>query len=188
MKEQDKAAANLKHLEVQKNIGDTTVTAKVSPCSWMYDGYGLQISVALTSGGTATIHRKQIAFEAATEADVRTLLEGVRVLPCTKCGKPTFDPKTVETRESTECEACVKAAFDAEFEKGQVEERKKIAALDAKQKAKGFTHRIDGWVHPESGGDHPVSFYMTKPTVQQIRGDLRKLGSMVESDFAIVTL
>lgn len=44
-------------------IGAATLTATVSPCSWMYPGHGLQIQIQLApNGGTAFLHSKGKAF------------------------------------------------------------------------------------------------------------------------------
>ena len=82
-------------------IGAATLTATVSPCSWMYPNYGLQIQIRIESTGeTALLLNKSLPFTEATEDDVRTMLASVRIVRCPRCESPAFDPATVVTNSS----------------------------------------------------------------------------------------
>ncbi|ABO59819.1 hypothetical protein Bcep1808_6932 (plasmid) [Burkholderia vietnamiensis G4] len=186
---EEKRMVNLKNVKVVRSIGGVELAATVDPCSWMYPGYGLQISVMMDGGGKAHLNQKSLAFEQATESDVKTLLEGVRIVPCKQCSKPAFDPTSVSTNREGECESCFMAKLNAEFAASQEKERKKLAKLDAKYKRQGFTHRVDAWIHPSGGGDdRQVSYYMTDPTDEQIKKELKKSGSCVLDDYKVIPL
>lgn len=43
--------------------------------------------------------------------------------------------------------------FDELLKIEQAKEDKRMLRVDVKQKAKGFTHKVSGWVHPKNGGD-----------------------------------
>lgn len=66
-------------------------------------------------------------------------------------------------------------AFDKELQKAQLAEQEKLAALDRKHRARGFTHRVDAWVHAD-GGDQQVSMWMCDPTEATIRSELLREG------------
>lgn len=67
----------------------------------------------------------------------------------------------------------------------------KIAAEDDRQnhdaKKKGFTHRFNGWIHPTSGDDRQVSYYIVgEPTLADVHRFLRR--SVVKTDYEVVLL
>lgn len=77
--------------------------------------------------------------------------------------------------------------WDAELKKLQAEEDAQIAKLDARHRAKGYTHRVTGWIHPDAGDDKMIDVYvMGKPTPAILRDIFRR--SVVKNDYAITKL
>lgn len=134
-------------------IDGVQMTASVSPCVWMYPGYPLQVQVQMKGGGSAILKNQNLTWETATQQDVVALAESIRVVPCHRCGKPAFDPSSVETNRQGLCEACFTADIEAEFNRLEEEEEKKVLRRDRKMKKQGYTHRVTGWIHPEQGSD-----------------------------------
>ncbi|MGF6440054.1 hypothetical protein [Paraburkholderia youngii] len=188
MQSQHGEPQNLRTLLLERVIDGVTVTASVSPCAWMYPGHPLQVKFTLPDGDEATLRPREIPFDSATASDVRTLLDRVRLCKCVKCGNPTFDPETVSTRPSRDCRACVKAETDAHFRSTQQLAERGMARANAEKKAEGFTHRIDGWIHPDDGDDRALTLWMRNPTTELIFAELRRCGSEVSSDYRVVAL
>lgn len=167
------------------------LSASISPCAWMYPGYGLQIKVDLIEGGgCAYLANKEVKWEEATEADFDALVSRVRLKPCARCGKPAFDPAAHDTNRSGLCESCFMGDLNAEFEAVQKVEHEETARTDADMKAKGYTHRVEAWIHPVSGGDDfQIAFYFEGvPSKASIRAVLKKNGSGVFNDYQIIDL
>lgn len=181
---------DLKKLYVTKQVDGVELAATVSPCSWMYPGYGLQITVLIKpEGGSGILLDKAISFEKATESDVKTLLDRVRTIPCKNCGKTAFDPTSISTNRESKCEPCFLAKLNAEFAAAQAAEKRKFEQLDAEHKAAGSTHRVDAWIHPSSGGDdRQISFYLNNPTDRRIKSEIKKAGSAVLNDYKVIPL
>lgn len=172
-------------------IGAATLTASVSPCSWMYPGHGLQLQIELTpGGGTAFLHNKGKTFADATEADIDAMLASVKLVPCSRCGNLAFDSNTVSTNRAGKCETCFIGDLNKEMEAAQKKDAEKLKRTDARMKAKGMTHRVDAWVHPAAGGDdYPVSLYVNSaPSKSLIQKELKKLKSSVLDDYTIQAL
>lgn len=163
------------------------LTATISPCSWMYKGYGLQVSVQMKGGGDVIKHRKDVTFEDATEAQAIELAESIGVITCSRCGKPAFDPATCDTNRAELCEHCFLFDLNAKYEKDKKKEEQKLKRRDAAKKKQGYTHRVTAWVHPEAGGDdYMVDLYCPgKPTAAQIKAELKKEGSCVLDHYQI---
>lgn len=180
---------DLKKLEVTRLIGEVVLKAAVSPCSWMYAGYGLQIAVSLPDGGKTYVHRRDLPFERATEGDVRGLLDSVRIIPCKKCGSPAFDPADAGSRRDGECEPCSQAEARAALNREQQAETIRRLKIDAERRKDGFTHRIDAWIHRDEGGDDGhVCVYMRNPTANEIRKLLVMEGSLDPNDYCVCPL
>ncbi|POA78654.1 hypothetical protein [Pseudomonas sp. DP16D-R1] len=168
--------------------GDVELTAEISPCVFMYPGYGLQLTVKLPNGGNTIVSRKDIPIETATEQDCQALMETVKVLPCKTCQKPAFDPSTCRTNRDGECESCFMAKLNAEFEKDMKKEDDKLKRDDAKYKARGYTHRVHAWIHPPSGSDYELMMWMINPTPEQITAELKKKKSADTTDYKLIEL
>ncbi|MDK9702470.1 MAG: hypothetical protein OEL20_04970 [Sulfuritalea sp.] len=181
--------SELARVAVTRDIDGHKLSLEVSPCSWLYPGYGLQVQITLHGGGGhAYIHNKELHFEKATMADLERMFDQVKLVPCKKCGKPAFDPATVDTNRAGECEECFMDRLNAELKKAQEKEDRRMRRLDATHRAQGYTHRIDAWIHG-GGDDRQVSFYSKgKLTTKEVKALIRKQGSMKDDDFTIVTL
>lgn len=171
-------------------VGGSTLVATVSPCSWMYSGYGLQISVEMNDkhGGNAVVHLKEKDFKDCDEKDFDALCEKVKIIPCKTCGKPAFDPTSVSTNRDRDCESCFMVKLDAEFEKAQELEDKRQVKDDLKMFKKGYRFRIKAWVH--AGGDDRVMliYFVAKPTKAEIEKELKKAKSRVTDDWTAFEL
>lgn len=184
------AEGDLARKVLTREVDGVALSLEVDPCSWMYLGYGLQASVTMAGGGNATLSDKGIAFKDATLEDLQRMLDQVGIVVCKTCGKPAFDPATVSTNRAGECEMCFMAKLNASFQKSVEKEKKRMAKLDVKYKALGYTHRVDAWIHPAGeGDDQQVSFYVQgAPSKELIQGKLKKSRSSVLDDYTVVTL
>lgn len=171
----------------QREVSGIRIEAKISPCSWMYKHIGLQLSLSAPGVGNAHA-RGKIAFDQATAEDAQKILDSVRIIPCKTCGKPAFDPKTVAGGPDGDCGVCRIAKIDAEIAVEAAKEQAKLKRMDAKYKKQGYTHRIEGWIHPATGDDRQISFWMKNPTEAQIKSELRKARSTVLDDYAVIEL
>lgn len=172
-----------------KEVEGVQLTASISPCSWMYDNYGLQLSVAMHGGGTVTVHDSSTRFASATSADVERLFDTVRICQCKRCGSPAFDPQSAKTNRNGLCETCFMQDLRKQLDKATQAENRKLARLDAKRKKEGYTHRVSAWIHPEDGDDYQMEFWLKNtPTEAQIKALLKRNGSTVLDDYQIVAL
>lgn len=167
----------------------TAFTAEVSPCCYMYPGYGVQLRVELASGGWTIVHDKSIKFSDCTIEQAQALAETARICKCSSCENPAIDPSTSDTHRAGQCEKCFLAKLRLELEADQKKELEKLKKKDGKMNLKGYTHRVEAWVHPESGGDDfQVSYWMISPTTEFIAETLRKQGCSVANDFTVIAL
>lgn len=172
-----------------REISDVKLSLNVSPCSWMYQGYGLQVQVQMAGGGSVYLQNKAVAFEKATEEDLNRLFDKVTLTTCKRCGKPAFDPAANDTNRAGLCEHCFLSDLQKEFDKASAKEAKRMARLDAKHRKNGFTHRVDAWIHPAHGDDLQISFYCKgAPSKQLISNEIRKAGSCKLDDYTVVDL
>ena len=170
-------------------IASVEAVAEVSPCCWMYEGYGLQLSVSLVTGGMVFVRDKSVQMANATIADVNRLLTPIKLIPCKTCGTLTFDPTTVETNRKGLCEKCFLEELEVKWQKEQAKEDQKLQAQDKKMKAKGSTHRVTAWVHPSRGDDYQVDIYWPRePKPETIEAKLKGLKSQITNDYSVVVL
>ena len=176
-----------------REVDGAKLSAEISPCVWMNEGYPLQIQVTMADGGgNVYLTDKTKNFKTATPAAIEAMLAGVKVCRCKNkaCKNLSFDPAAAQTNRKGECEHCFMKKLNASFAKLQAKEDAKLKALDVSHKAKGFTHRVSAWVHPKQGGsDYQIDLYskgrMTDIDVQKL---LKKKGSAVTNDFQIIEL
>lgn len=153
------------------------LSASVSPCVWLYNS-PFQITVTLAKGGTSIVTDDNVRFADATEADVARLLDRVQVQKCKTrgCQNPAFDPATMSAHRDGKCEQCFMKNLDKELEKAQKAERRELAQMDRLYRARGFTHRVEAWVHAD-GGDMQLSIWLANPTEDSIRNELLHAGA-----------
>jgi len=164
---------------------DAKLSASVSPCVWMYDS-PFQISVSLLGGGNTIVVDNDLRLEQATEADIARMLDSVGIVKCGTrgCRNPAFDPGTSLKHRDGKCENCAIDRFDKELKAARVAEQKKLAQLDRKQRARGFTHRVEAWVHAD-GGDKQISIWLCNPTDATIRSELARSGALSMENYTL---
>lgn len=152
---------------------------EVSPCSWAYPHYGLQISVRMKDDHQIFLNKK-IDFALATQKDVDELVSTISFQKCTQCDEMTFDPATAKTNRNGLCNKCFAADLDLKF----AEEIAKEAELESSMKKEGFTHKTLMWVHKKKGDDRQVILYSKgEPTALEIKEELKRLRSIVLDDY-----
>ena len=164
------------------------LSASVSPCVWLYNS-PFQITVTLAEGGTTFVTDNNVKFMDATEADVARLLDRVQVKKCRTrgCKNPAFDPATTSAHRDGKCEQCFMKNLDKELEKAQAAERRKLAQMDRLYRARGFTHRVEAWVHAD-GGDKQISIWLANPTEDSIRNELLHAGAAAVQGYTLHSL
>lgn len=190
-------STDLKGKTFTRVVDGHELKANISPASWMYPGYGLQLRVSLAdagggaSGGVAYLNDKAVDGSSPTEEQVMNLFGKVGLCKCSKrgCAHMAFDPATVKSNREGECEPCFMDKLNAVFVMEHEKESKKEAALDAKMKAKGYTHKVVAWVHPLRGDDYQLIMHtMGKPTDAYIKTELKKARSRIDTDYKIIEL
>lgn len=161
------------------------MSASVSPCVWLYDS-PFQITVTLAGGGTTYVADNDVKFAEATEADVARLLDRVQVKKCRArgCQNPAFDPATTSAHGDGRCEQCFMRNLNKELEKAQAAERRKLVQMDRLHRARGFTHRLEAWIHAD-GGDRQLSIWLANPTDDSIRSELLRAGAETAQNYTL---
>ena len=164
------------------------LSASVSPCVWMYNST-FQITVTLVEGGTTFVTDNDLEFANATEADVQRLLDRVKVKKCSTrgCRHPAFDPAAMSTNRGGKCEQCFIKKLDSDLVKAQVAEQRKLAQMDRMYRARGFTHRVEAWLHAE-GGDKQLSIWLANPTEDNIHNELERAGADANQGYTLHAL
>ncbi|MEJ7590672.1 MAG: hypothetical protein WKF77_03930 [Planctomycetaceae bacterium] len=180
---------------VRELDGSMKLQARISPCVFMYKNHALQVEVALmrddgTSLGSAYAENPDTTAQKATDADVRRLLDAVRIVACHRCSAPAFDPSTIQTNRAGLCESCFRNDLKVDLAKAEEAERKIIAARDRARKKSGDTVRITARVHPANGGDdYQVDWYCKSyPSPEHVRSLLLQMNSRVCDDYQIIKL
>lgn len=167
------------------SVDGVPLKATVSPCSHMYENYGLQVRVEMEDGGCTYQHDPK-PFAACADADFLALCAKVRISPCATLGCPGHAFVDPASNRNGRCEKCFLADIDREF--SALRKKAQAAALrrNARRKAQGYTHRVEAWVHPAEGGDDfPVEMYFRgEPDARAIQDILSgKYGSAVTCDW-----
>lgn len=186
------AISTLRNLKLERIERNAKMVAVISPCSFMYPRYGLQISVTLNDGQESILGNHQ-PMESVTEADVQALFETVKTHKCVQCEALAFDRNTISTNLEGMCWTCINELCKREFEAGAADDvaelERELAAIKSEGKAKGFTHLVTAVIHPESGVDDYVKYFFTKTdNAQQIEAVIRKTGSAVLTDYRVEPL
>lgn len=158
----------------------------------------IHVNVPLPSGGLST-HEKTVkllksALAKANFKWIKCSVPGCGKIRLDTGKKGTFhsDDYTVEhpvpDYKRPLCATCWGKEFAASYAVEEEKEKKEIAAQDKKMKAKGFTHKAAAWIHA-GGDDVQMDFYFKgHPAKSQVEGAIKKQGSRVLTDYAIVTL
>lgn len=168
----------MKQYDFTRTVDGKTIYCEISPCSWMYSYYGLQVGIKFDpkdpNAATIFVHRKELKWDktanmtAKAEQIVDEYLasKGITELVAAK-------------EKWTKTEAKWAKEEEREIQRGQMR--------DADYKRKGFTHRFDGWIHPRSGDDRQVTAYCKgQPRAQDIQKLLH--GCTLKTDYKVVAL
>lgn len=167
------------------NHNGEQVYFSVSPCSWMNKGYGLQVQISLkehaVNAESEFIHDKGIE---ATDKPKQELDDAAKVI----VQKWLADNGTALLHEHVDKWKAAKAQFDAEFAEEDARFTAQQKEDDKKHKAKGYTHRVDAWIHPAQGGDdyQTTTYFVGEPKKADIAALLRS--SEVKDDYSVTKL
>lgn len=174
-------------------IDGVEVSSWFPPYLWMYPNPTAKLAIDARidggKGGSARLTSEKL-FTEATEDDVRDLLAKTKIVPCSKCGKPAFDPSVMDTNRAGMCESCFLEKLNAEYKKEVAKEAKRKAAKDKRMYAKGYRFRIEAWIHPAAGGDdYTLEMYsIGELSKAEIEGELKKEGSRRLDDYTVTKL
>jgi hypothetical protein len=166
------------------NHNGEQVFFSVSPCSWMNKGYGLQVQVSLKQN--AVNAESEFIIDKGIEASSKPKQE------LEAAAKIMVEKWLAENGTSILHDSIAKwQVAKAEFARDIAAENERAAAQqkkdDKKYKAKGYTHRLDAWIHSDDGDDYQTtSYFAGEPQKAQIDKILRK--SAVKDDYAITEL
>lgn len=158
------------------------VYVEVSPCSWMYPGYGLQIKMAtkpsaVNAESVFDCDKSVEVDEFMSQDELYKLAQRQAIAWLEKNGVEILDQKVLEWSKTH--------AVLAERVKQTHEKEKQdyVKRMTAHVKA-GYTHVLRAWIHPSRGDDYQVeACFKGKPTPKQIRATLGK--SMVKTDYKL---
>ncbi len=160
----DKAIAALKQ-GVSLSLQGNEVHVEISPCSFMYPNYGLQLSLSLRVAGKEVskefVLNKTVTPATATEADVQALLDTVRFQKCPCCGTATFVSTNPHDNRNAKCDPCFMTELRASFADSQAKADAKFKKHCEKMKQQGFKHMVDIVVHSASGSDKVVTHFIS---------------------------
>jgi hypothetical protein len=159
------------------------VNVVISPCSWMYPNYGLQIQLSLGN-------QPNCGSEFVCEKGVTAV--GVPMDKLTEMAEAQAH-RWLKANGTAPLVAAAKRWSDAqaEFERDSVDdekrEKRRLASERSRMKKKGYTHCMEGYVHPKSGDDRFFRCYSVgEPTKDDIAKTLR--ASQVKDDYRVYAL
>lgn len=168
----------------QTTHDNVTVHVSISPCSWMYPNYGLQIQLSLAPNACNAASR--FANDKTLNAyntKGQALVEMAQA--CAARWLAEHGTQPLRQAEADWAEAL--AGFEIENARSEEKRKKKEAASIAKRKAEGYTHRFIAVIHPKSGDDYMIeAFVQGAPTDVQITKLLAK--SVVKNDYRVDVL
>lgn len=177
-------------------VDGISMVARISPCSWMYETYGVQVHVSEAghgSNGASIFEVLKVPFAKATVGEVDAFVAGIQVC-WSACSTPgCTGRRLVGSRKKSDggevCEPCFLRQLHKEFEAAAAKEKAREAREDVKKAGEGFTHKVEAWIHPKAGGDdrQVVVYWRGKPTDDDVKKLLRRQ-SRVDSDFRVVAL
>ena len=161
------------------------VFCEISPCSWMYKDYGLQVKLSVVKNGcnaeSVFAHDKSIKITDKTPRD--EMIESSKKVALNKLNEVGIEDLVAQAQKW----AVAKADWDIQWAKDEEARQKREAKEIAKYKAKGFTHKFTGWIHPAKGDDRMVGAYCVGvPSDAEIIKLLR--GCELKTDFKITEI
>lgn len=160
------------------------VFVAVSPCSWMYAGYGLQIRLSVKANAynaeAEFVRERSIAAETMSRAELHAAATVLATQWLEMNGPAKLDKAVTDW--------AVKAA---KFDKAIAKEARKEAKARLKRLTKlqeqGFTHVVDAWIHPKSGDDYQTEVCLSAaPDAADISRVLRP--STCKTDYKVSTI
>lgn len=159
------------------------VTVVISPCSWMYPNYGLQIQLSLgiqPNAGSEFVCEKDVTC-VGVPIDRLTEMAEAQALRWLKANGTA--PLVAKAQAWVDALAQFRKD-DAVF---QDREKKRLAAERTRMQKKGYTHCLEGFIHPSSGDDRFFRCYSVgEPTQADIAKVLK--ASQVKTDFRVYSL
>ena len=168
--------------KISIDLNGVIVHASISPCSWMYPGYGFQFSLSLKENGCNAecvfVNNKELVW-----SDIKFPVNTLTELSAAWLKEHGVAP----LQEKLDAWLKIEAEYRVEDAKRKVREEKRMAKLIVKRKAEGYTHRFFAWIHPARGDDYQVeAFTKGAPTAVDIAAMLKK--STVKNDYVITAL
>lgn len=176
----------LRDMQLVRIDGAARLVATISPCSFMYPRYGLQISVTLNDGQLSILGNHK-PMESVTEADVQALFDEVKTHPCVQCQAPAFDRATIPTNTEKLCWECITELVNRENEAERMVLERELAALKADAKAKGYTHLVTAVAHRQHD-DEAIYFFTMGTSPHLIESHLRKEGLQLTTNYRVEAL
>jgi hypothetical protein len=158
----------------------------------MYGDYGLQVAVSMdgdTSNGGTRFSRIPKRFTDCTVEDFEALTGNIQLRPCSHCaGGVRLVGSRPEDEKANLCEPCWIADWREAGKPAAARRAQQQAARDRRMLARGFTHRVDAWVH-DNGNDKQVILYrQDEPTRGTIEALVRRKGSDMLGDYTVTAL
>ena len=152
-------------------IQGIAIKVSVSPCSWMHEHYGLQLSIrevrTLGRAHPLYLHIKK-DYSVCDENDVIEMLATLTRTQCPTCANSMFDsPLTSHKGEhSRVCDTCMNKMLDDYTQEVEAED----ALEKANAKAMGMKYVLNAYIHPVSGDDICVrKYFKKKPSDEEIK-------------------
>jgi len=158
------------------------IFADISPCSWMYHGYGLQFKLSLKEQG---FNAESVFIKDRLECcDIPLDV----ILPHAKKLAIEYIQKngTTKLQEAIDNYQISLDKFQKEFEADNAKEEARTKERHAKNKAEGFGFYFSAWIHPIHGDDYGIEAYLKEPNERIIANLLKK--STIKTDYTITAL
>jgi hypothetical protein len=157
-----------------------TFHVRISPCSWMYPGHKIQIGISLKENAPniATIFQKSETMEWDKENHPAMLKEARNVTR-----NYLKEHGRIELDKAEKKHQKLNREWEIHQEKELQEQKKREIRLINK----GFTHRLDAWIHPSHDSDFQIKVYfMGEPTKTEVQKQLKKC--QVKTDYKVSIL
>jgi hypothetical protein len=156
----------------------------VSPCSWMYANYGLQVQLSLTEN--AVNAESEFILDKTFEAMKKPMQE-LDSAAKDVAEKWLAENGTALLHERVTTWRARAAEFEAKMQKDAKREAAAQKRSDKSHKAKGFTHRVNAWIHRAQGDDFErVAYVIGDPGKAEIAKIIRS--STVKDDYVVTVL
>lgn len=164
----------------QVKVDDKTVYIKVSPCSWLNKGYGLQIGLSLreNAANIGTVFDVDRSVDATTVAK-----QDLLPLALTQAQRWVGENGLDRLQTAFKNEADLYKKWD------EMERQRLINDMRRYTKAKndGYTHVMTASIHPKSGNDKIVEVLSVgAPDAETIKRTLRY--SVVKNDYRVALI